>query len=166
MSSTRIWFSPIQIFHWIIALNFVISYLTGDSEYWRLIHINAGYTIISLAIFRIIWGSRSVRYPRFSDFVKSPIAGLNYLRLLMLGVTITTAIIGFVLYNILEENELLEELHEILANIMLTLVGLHILLAYYRRRINQTHLTLGIILLTIICGFWFYQWQFTPIEVE
>lgn len=161
LSAILIWDIPVRIFHWLLVLNFIIAYLTGDSEYWRLVHITAGYTIIGLVILRIIWGFVGTRYARFNNFVHSPSAAWNYFRSLaskypqhylghnpagglailgMLGLSIITVISGWVLYSLSEDNELAEEFHEIMANATLGLIILHIIGVIVSSSVHQENL--------------------------
>lgn len=204
-TSILIWDVPVRVFHWLMVINFFIAYATGESEYWRLIHITAGYTMIGLVIFRIVWGFIGTRYAKFSSFVQSPATILKYLRSLsskepehylghnpagglailgMLGLTLMTAMSGWILYNIPGGSESWEEIHEVIANTMLGLIGLHLLGVIMSSRthkenlvramitgkkngppnegITRPYLILGIILFVAVFGFWLYQSQTTP----
>jgi len=74
----RVWDPLIRIFHWSLVLAFTIGFLTSEAE--RRLHIYAGYTVLGLIIFRVIWGLIGTRYARFSNFVNSPGSVVQYLK--------------------------------------------------------------------------------------
>ncbi len=39
-----------------MALAFLISYVTSESEYWRLVHVYSGYSLGAVLAFRLVWG--------------------------------------------------------------------------------------------------------------
>ena len=42
--------------HASMALAFLISYVTSESEYWRLVHAYSGYSLAAVLTFRLVWG--------------------------------------------------------------------------------------------------------------
>jgi cytochrome b len=42
--------------HASMALAFLVSYVTSDSEYWRLVHVYSGYSLAAVLAFRLVWG--------------------------------------------------------------------------------------------------------------
>lgn len=78
---TRVWDLPVRIFHWLLAILVVTAYVTqeigGNAMQW---HFRAGYAILTLLLFRIVWGFIGPRYARFSDFWHGPARALAYLR--------------------------------------------------------------------------------------
>jgi cytochrome b len=74
----RVWDPLVRIFHWSLVLTFSISYLTGEEE--SNLHIYAGYTVLGLITFRMLWGFVGTRYARFGNFVHSPNAVIQYLK--------------------------------------------------------------------------------------
>jgi cytochrome b len=142
-----IWDVPTRIFHWSLALAFAMAYLTGDEDRWALFHVTAGYTILGLLTFRIVWGFTGSCHARFSSFIKHPREILHYLAsltgsqklhyaghnpaggwviliLLLLGLTVT--ITGVLEYEDVEW-PMVEQIHEWSAAIMLGFVVIHIL---------------------------------------
>jgi cytochrome b len=75
-STVKVWDPLVRIFHWSLALFFVVSYVTsGDED--SVIHPLSGYAIVTLVVIRIVWGFVGPKYARFSDFVypRSQIVG-------------------------------------------------------------------------------------------
>lgn len=82
MSTTiRVWDLPTRIFHWALVVCVIGSVTTaqigGDAMAW---HFRSGYTILSLLLFRILWGMTGGRWSRFSSFLYSPATVLRYLK--------------------------------------------------------------------------------------
>lgn len=146
MELIRVWDLPVRIGHWLMAGAFLLAWLTGESEEWRLIHVLAGGTVLAVALFRIVWGFVGSRYARFADFVKWPAAAFAYLRsmvqpnphhyighnpaggwaiLIMLGLAVATGAAGWLTYQEIG-GEWLEEAHEIAANTLFLVVLVHI----------------------------------------
>jgi cytochrome b len=74
----KVWDPLVRLFHWSLVAAFAIAWLTEDQ--WMALHANAGYLILTLLLFRLVWGLLGTRYARFSDFVTSPSMVLAYLR--------------------------------------------------------------------------------------
>lgn len=78
-----VWDLLIRIFHWSLVLAFTLAYFTSeDDNSW---HIYAGYSVLGLVLFRLIWGFIGSRHARFSDFVTSPAHTCQYLKQLRNG---------------------------------------------------------------------------------
>ncbi|MEO8118943.1 MAG: cytochrome b/b6 domain-containing protein [Rhodoferax sp.] len=82
MSNTvRVWDLPTRVFHWALV-GCVIGLLTtaqigGDAMAW---HFRFGYTVLSLLLFRIVWGLVGGRWSRFGSFIYSPATVLQYIK--------------------------------------------------------------------------------------
>lgn len=69
----RIWDLPTRLFHWLLAALVVFSFTTGKlGGNWLEWHFRSGYTILSLLLFRLLWGFAGTRYARFASFLPSP----------------------------------------------------------------------------------------------
>jgi len=74
----RTWDLLIRLFHWTLVAAFFTAYLTEDD--WMSLHVLAGYTVLGLVLFRIVWGVIGTRHARFTDFICSPASTLAYLK--------------------------------------------------------------------------------------
>ena len=79
----RVWDPLVRIFHWSLVLSFTIAYLSGEEE--DDLHIYAGYVILGLIVFRLLWGFIGSRHARFSDFVCSPKVIIEHISDMMSG---------------------------------------------------------------------------------
>jgi cytochrome b len=76
----RVWDLPVRLFHWALVILMVTSYFSGRAGGdWMKLHFWSGYAILTLLLFRIIWGFVGSTTARFSDFVKGPSAALRHL---------------------------------------------------------------------------------------
>ncbi len=150
---TYVWTFPIRVFHWLLAISFVITYITSDNEYIKTIHFASGAFLGTLLIFRLIFGFIGPDYVRFKDFpigikkskeflttyfsgTKSyighnPLASITMLSIFILGVL--CAISGYLLFAINNKtliininNNLLTSSHHLLAKIFLALIIIHL----------------------------------------
>lgn len=77
-TTVKVWDPLIRVFHWAMVAAFIIAYATGEDE--SSIHAYAGYVIMGLIGFRILWGLIGTTYARFSNFIYSPATTLHYLK--------------------------------------------------------------------------------------
>lgn len=74
---TKVWDPLTRIFHWSLAAAFIIAYVTEEDLLAP--HVWAGYVVLGLILFRLLWGFIGPRHARFSDFVFPPATALRYL---------------------------------------------------------------------------------------
>lgn len=201
---TLVWDAPVRVFHWLMVLCFAGAYLTAESERWRLVHVTLGYTMAGLVGFRLVWGLVGTRYARFASFVRGPTAVARYLSSLvkgrpehhvghnpagalaivaMLGLTMVITSAGWAIFNDLG-GEWLEEAHELAANLMLAVVGVHVAAVVLSSKLHGENLvasmihgrkkappsegapspwrTVAAMMLAAVLGFWAWQWQNAP----
>ena len=77
----RVWDLPTRIFHWALVV-FIIclavsGLIGGAAMVW---HFRFGYAVLSLLLFRIVWGLVGGRWSRFANFIHAPSTVLRYLR--------------------------------------------------------------------------------------
>lgn len=77
-NEVRVWDPAVRLFHWTLAIAFLIAYVTEDEL--QSLHIKAGYLIGGLILFRLIWGFVGPLHARFKDFVYRPSQVMDYLR--------------------------------------------------------------------------------------
>lgn len=195
-----VWDLPVRVFHWLLAFSFAGAYLTAEADSLRAVHVTLGMTAVALACWRIAWGFAGTRYARFDSFVRGPAAVAAYLGslvrgqpqhftghnpagalaiLAMLALTLAAGATGLLLYT--GGAEWLEEVHEVLANLMLAVVILHIAAVIVSSRLHRenlvramvtgrkggdadaaggrSHRALGVLLLAAVLGFWYWQYQ-------
>ncbi len=78
IEKVKVWDPFVRIFHWTVVISFIIAYLVEDD--FLSLHVLAGYTILVLVFFRIMWGLVGSEHARFSDFVFRLRVVLDYLR--------------------------------------------------------------------------------------
>jgi cytochrome b len=144
-AQVHVWDPFVRVFHWGIVVLFATAFLSPD-EKW--LHEPVGYVVLALVVARIFWGFVGSGYARFSSFVASPGAVLQYLRLLwqrraprhlghnpaggamivlLLAMLVVTGTSGW-----MSETdrwfgvEWVTRLHAITAHLVLILVGLHV----------------------------------------
>ena len=80
-SKVRVWDLPTRVFHWSLVLCFTGLLVTGEVGGEAMVwHFRLGYSVLSLLLFRLVWGFVGPRHARFSDFVCRPSAVLAYVR--------------------------------------------------------------------------------------
>lgn len=199
-----VWDVPVRVFHWLLAFSFAGAYITAESERWRLVHVTLGYTVAGLVVFRLLWGLFGTRHARFGDFVRGPRAVVHYLGSLLrgrpehhvghnpagalaivglLGLALLVAATGWANYNEIG-GDLLEELHEGAANLMLGIVVVHVAGVLVSSWLHHENLVRGmftgrklgsdgdairsawvsvaLLMLLAVLGFWFWQWRMAP----
>jgi cytochrome b len=74
-----VWDLPTRIAHWLLAALIAFSWWSVKNHHtdW---HIWSGIAILTLLIFRLLWGFVGSSTARFSGFVRGPRAVLDYLR--------------------------------------------------------------------------------------
>ncbi|HKU99653.1 MAG TPA: cytochrome b/b6 domain-containing protein [Vineibacter sp.] len=77
--TVRVWDLPTRLFKWALVVLVVFQVTTGLLG-WLGWHFWSGYAILTLLIFRILWGIVGSTTSRFSSFVKGPFSGLAHLR--------------------------------------------------------------------------------------
>ena len=73
-----VWDGPTRLFHWVVVTLVVAAYVTWRLN-WMDWHAKAGYALLTLVIFRILWGFFGSETTRFSRFLASPRAAARHL---------------------------------------------------------------------------------------
>jgi cytochrome b len=160
----RVWDLPIRLFHWLLVVCIIGSLISvnigGNAIQW---HAYFGYSILTLLVFRIVWGFVGSKHARFSSFMPSPKSLLNYLQgksprflghnpigalsvfalLFVLSVQVTTGLFvddeiafqgPFAQYVSNATISFLSQIHESNQVVIYTLIAIHIAaIIYYRK---------------------------------
>lgn len=160
----RVWDLPTRVFHWTLVAAFGFAYVSGESDNGLAGHARAGFLILGLVAFRILWGFVGTRYSRFSALSLSPVQAIDYLRRLptasrrrylghnpaaswavvgLLGLVTATALTGWRMQA--TGSEALEEVHEVLAQATLALAVVHVVGALVSSYLHRENLIGGMI---------------------
>lgn len=82
-SAIKVWDPLVRIFHWSLVACFAAAFITSEEE--GSFHAYAGYAVIGLVLFRILWGFVGSEHAKFKDFVFGPSKVINYLKSLRQG---------------------------------------------------------------------------------
>jgi cytochrome b len=74
----RIWDMPTRLFHWVLVVLIFAAWLSAWRD-WMQVHVVCGLTVLTLLVYRLIWGFVGSDTARFSHFLKSPMAALRHL---------------------------------------------------------------------------------------
>jgi cytochrome b len=165
----RIWDLPTRLFHWMLVLcvlaSFVSGQLGGNLIEW---HGKIGLFIVGLIVFRLVWGLIGSTYARFSQFFPTPAKLKAYLRgdwrgvghnplgafsvfglLALVGIQVSTGLfsnddITFFgpLYELVSKDvsNQLTGLHKLSSNLLLVLIGLHLCAIAFYTRVKKDNL--------------------------
>lgn len=158
----KVWDLPTRLFHWTLFLavlgSFISANVGGNSIEW---HARFGYLILSLLLFRVVWGFVGSYYAKFFNFIRLPKSVLAYLKkpqempghsplgalsvIALLGFLLLQAVTGlfasddiafegpFVKYVSSSWVDLLTSVHRIDETVLMILIALHIgAIIYYR----------------------------------
>jgi cytochrome b len=77
----RVWDLPTRLFHWTLAALVTFSVVSAKvGGLWLDWHMRSGYAILTLVVFRLLWGAAGSRYARLAHFLRSPRLVLAYLQ--------------------------------------------------------------------------------------
>lgn len=81
MVTVRVWDLPTRIFHWLLAacvIALVVSgNIGGNAMVW---HFRLGYAVLTLLLFRLVWGFVGGHWSRWTQLALAPARVLAYLR--------------------------------------------------------------------------------------
>ena len=145
----RVWDPVVRLFHWSLA-GIVLANLF-ILEDGKLAHRYAGYAAAALVLLRIVWGFAGSHYARFVHFLPTPRRVRDHLgtlirrepdphlghnplggivMLAMMSLVLTLGVTGFMMgMDAFWGEEWLESLHGMIADVLIGLVGLHVLAA-------------------------------------
>lgn len=77
----RVWDVPVRLFHWTLVILIGVSWATveigGNAMTY---HMWSGYAILTLILFRIVWGFLGSHHARFADFLYGPKRTIEYVK--------------------------------------------------------------------------------------
>ena len=145
-AETKVWDPLLRVFHWGLVLSFAIAFISAEE--WDDLHIWAGYAVAALIAFRLIWGVVGPRPARFMRFMVGPSGVATYAKQMLAGkaprylghnplgaamiliLILSLAIISMTGWMMTLDQywgvEWVEDVHEVIANLMLVLIALHV----------------------------------------
>lgn len=165
----RVWDLPIRLFHWLLVGLFAFSWWSAENgvmDWHRL----SGLTILGLLVFRIVWGIIGSNTARFAAFVKSPAQAIAYIKgapdktaghnalggysvIALLALMLAQVVSGLFAVDVdglesgplsylisFDQGRVASELHEVSFNLLMALIGLHVLAILYYRFIRRRNL--------------------------
>jgi cytochrome b len=157
MNKILVWDLPLRLFHWLLVLLVVVSVVSAQIGGNAMqVHMRSGYAVLTLILFRVLWGFLGSTHARFASFVRGPVTVFAYLRghgtshylghnpagawsvVLMLAVLLAQAATGlFANDDISTEGPLarlvskalsdrITGVHHLNANMLFALIGLHL----------------------------------------
>ena len=159
----RVWDLPTRLFHWLLVGLIAFSWWSAKNDELDL-HIWSGVAILSLLVFRLLWGLFGSSTARFAGFVRGPRGVIDYLKgrwtgighsplgalsvVAMLGATVLQ--VGMGLFSTdkdglvsgplarlvsIDASDEIADLHEDFFNVLLALILLHVAaIVFYRLR--------------------------------
>ena len=82
MKKIKVWDGGVRLFHWMLAALFCLSAYSAFQDKFGVyadIHFYAGFSLLILVSWRILWGIFGSDTARFSHFVRGPGATISYL---------------------------------------------------------------------------------------
>ena len=166
-SRTAVWDVPTRLFHWLLVALIAFSWWSAKNGQldW---HLKSGLSVLALLVFRVLWGIVGSSTARFAGFLRGPRGIVAYVRgqepplpghnplggwsviamLVIISVQVGTGLLAVDVDGIesgplsylvdFDQGRTAAAIHEVSFNILLGLMGLHVLaIAFYlvvRRR--------------------------------
>lgn len=156
----QVWDAVVRTFHWIVATGCVLDLFVLDDG--KGAHRFVGYVVAGALTVRFIWGFVGAGRACFADFVPTPMKLQSYLAALLrgeearyighnpagamvmltlMGLLAAVSITGWMLtLDAYFGDKMLEGLHEVIANGIFALAGLHAAAAIYEGRRHKENL--------------------------
>lgn len=78
----KVWDIFIRLFHWSLVITIGLAWWTAEAGHMEW-HKKLGFLLLSLILFRLIWGVIGSHYARFGEFIASPPKTLRYFSALL-----------------------------------------------------------------------------------
>ena len=87
-----VWDAPVRLVHWAVVVLFGLMWWTGKTGHMDQ-HKLAGYALLALVVFRLLWGFAGSTTARFASFVRGPVTMARYAAGLATG-RVKTFVVG------------------------------------------------------------------------
>ena len=156
----KVWDWPLRLFHWLLVVAIAVAFLSSEEDsvlnQW---HVLSGWVVAVFIVFRLAWGFIGGEHSRFSDFIRpSRIAhhisglvrgqsepSLGHNPLGAVAVVILLALTAVTVWSGAFGGEAAEELHEVIAWVLLAMVGLHVLAVLLMSMLERENLVRAMI---------------------
>jgi cytochrome b len=78
-NSLKIWDLPIRLFHWSLVVLIASAWWSAEQRELEW-HRRTGYALLTLLLFRVLWGFFGSTTARFAYFISGPARSFNYFR--------------------------------------------------------------------------------------
>lgn len=137
----KAWDTPLRLFHWVLVVAIAIAFLSSEEDSalnnW---HVLSGWLAAILLVFRLVWGFIGGQHSRFADFIRPTQIGHHISSLLRretepslghnplggVAALLLLALIAGTVWSGAFGGEATEELHEVVAWVLLAMVALHV----------------------------------------
>lgn len=155
-----VWDRFVRLFHWSLVSCVLLDYFVIDDG--EVVHQILGYLAAALVVARIVWGFVGTKYARFAEFFPTPSRINSHIRSLLSGridqhhghnplgalmifallsLVIALGVTGFMQgLDAYWGEEWLQDLHELLANMLIGLVAMHVSAALIMSHVERTNL--------------------------
>ena len=160
ITSQPVWDRFVRFFHWALVASVLFNYFLQDDG--KDVHQWVGYLAMSLVVARIFWGFFGSQHARFADFFPTPSRVTEHMRslksgihgdhvghnplgaLMMMALLVIVICIGVTGWmqtlDAYWGEEWLQDLHKVLANILIGMASLHVTAAVVMGRLERTRL--------------------------
>ncbi len=87
LHTVPVWDLPTRLFHWTLVLLMIGQWWTARQDSTMGWHLWGGYIVLTLVLFRLVWGVVGSETVRFTGFVRGPGTVLVYFKALLCGQT-------------------------------------------------------------------------------
>ena len=81
-----VWDLPVRLFHWILVALFIAAWVTAEQgPAWMDRHMQVGYAIMTVVLFRFFWGLYGGEQALFKTFLRGPAKVISYIKKMLRG---------------------------------------------------------------------------------